>query len=180
MRTCRKCNDSKELEDFVKDRFSLLGRRHICKVCHNARTQRNWNKTTGERRRVRLARRCAWVKEYIKDPKRGKISHYLRSRLRNAMKGNYWGKSLKWLGCTIPQLRDHLERQFRPGMSWNNWSPSGWHIDHIRPLSKFDLNDPSQAAAACHYTNLQPLWAKENNAKYNKIAQQDARSRQSC
>jgi hypothetical protein len=45
--------------------------------------------------------------------------------------------------------------------SWGNWGPS-WHIDHIKPLADFDLTDTQQAKEACHYTNLQPLFAQEN------------------
>lgn len=54
-------------------------------------------------------------------------------------------------------------------MSWDNWSLKGWHIDHIYPLSKFDLTDPKEFKKACHCTNLQPLWATENIIKSAKI-----------
>ena len=47
----------------------------------------------------------------------------------------------------------------------------GWHLDHIIPLSAFDLTDPAQFAAACHYTNLRPLHWKENLSKGKKIEQ---------
>ena len=65
-------------------------------------------------------------------------------------------------------LKEHLEKQFKPGMNWSNHSLRGWHIDHIRPLSKFDCTDPKELKKACHYSNLQPLWADENLKKKDK------------
>ena len=58
-----------------------------------------------------------------------------------------------------------LELQFKDGMSWNNWSYKGWHVDHIRPCSSFDLKLSEHQQACCHFTNLQPLWAKDNLKK---------------
>jgi hypothetical protein len=54
-------------------------------------------------------------------------------------------------------------------MTWTNWKPDGWHIDHIKPLASFDLTDPVQFKQAVNYTNLQPLWANENRRKGKKI-----------
>ena len=48
-------------------------------------------------------------------------------------------------------------------MSWDNYGQ--WHIDHIKPLAEFDLTNRPQFLAACHYTNLQPLWASANHKK---------------
>lgn len=73
------------------------------------------------------------------------------------------------LGCTVDQLRQHLERQFKPGMTWANHSFEGWHIDHRRPLASFDLSDPAQQLAAFHFSNLQPLWAEENFEKRDRV-----------
>lgn len=79
------------------------------------------------------------------------------------------GEAVRLLGCTMQQFVQHVESLWSDGMSWGNWTRDGWHIDHIVPLSAFDLSDPEQAQAACHFTNLRPLWAQENLSKGAKI-----------
>ena len=76
--------------------------------------------------------------------------------------------SLEYLGCTLEEFKAHIESQWQEGMTWENHSKDGWHIDHIVPINWYVKNsdDPWQAN---HYTNLQPLWAKENLSKNNKI-----------
>jgi len=54
-------------------------------------------------------------------------------------------------------------------MTWSNYGFNGWHIDHIRPLAAFDLANRSEFLKACHFTNLQPLWAADNFKKGSKI-----------
>jgi hypothetical protein len=90
----------------------------------------------------------------------------LRARLNVAIRNNAkTGSAVKQLGCSITKFKEYMESKFQPGMKWDNWSTKGWHIDHVVPLSSFNLSDPEQLAKACHYTNLQPLWAKENISK---------------
>ena len=90
--------------------------------------------------------------------------------IKRSIKGTKLYKhSIDLLGCSIPEVREYLERQFQPGMAWENWSAKGWHIDHIIPLSSFDFTDYEQQKRAWHYTNLRPLWAEENMGKHNKI-----------
>jgi hypothetical protein len=99
-----------------------------------------------------------------------RLSCNLRSRLKSAIKNNQKaGSAVKDLGCTVEQLKQYLESKFQPEMTWDNWTVDGWHIDHIKPLSSFDLTDRNQLLEACHYTNLQPLWAKDNIIKSDKI-----------
>jgi len=118
-------------------------------------------------------------KEVIKERKRNytvnrrktdlnfKLACNLRARLSRALKGNFKKSSLsEYLGCRIDFLKQHLESKFLPNMTWTNYGQ--WHIDHIKPLSAFNLSDPDQLKKACHYTNLQPLWAKDNLSKGNK------------
>lgn len=92
----------------------------------------------------------------------------IRSRLRVAMKNNYKsGLAIESLGCSIEELKAHLERQFTEGMSWSNYG-KGWEIDHIIPLAKFNLSDPEQIKKACNFMNLQPLWKEDHYKKSQK------------
>ena len=100
-----------------------------------------------------------------------RLAGNLRNRLRLALKrGSKAGSAVRDLGFTISELKVYLENQFQPGMTWENWTRDGWHIDHIIPLDFFDLTDKEQFLKAVHYTNLQPMWGIENNKKSNKIA----------
>lgn len=97
-----------------------------------------------------------------------KLAYRLRRRLNLALHNNAKrGSAVKSLGCSIQQLKVYLEKQFQTGMSWENYGK--WHLDHIIPLTLFNLTDPIQLSYAVHYTNLQPLWARENIIKSNKI-----------
>ena len=94
-----------------------------------------------------------------------------RGMLRALLGESKAGHTEELLGCSIEYLRQYLEDQFKDDMSWDNYGRYGWHIDHIIPLSYFDLSDPEQQKRAWHYTNLQPLWARENIVKSNKIVE---------
>lgn len=80
-------------------------------------------------------------------------------------KNSKTGSAVTDLGCSIDELSAHLESKFTDGMNWENYGKTGWHIDHIRPLSSFDLTNQEDVRKACHYTNLQPLWWQDNLSK---------------
>jgi hypothetical protein len=93
-----------------------------------------------------------------------KIVTNLRTRIRLALKENWKsGKTISLLGCSIEFLKQHLEKQFKPGMNWQNYGE--WHIDHIIPCAKFNLSREEAQHECFHYSNLQPLWEKENLKK---------------
>jgi hypothetical protein len=95
-----------------------------------------------------------------------KLRYYLSNRIRGCLKLKYkFTHFNNLLGCSVEQLKQHLEQQFKPGMSWENYGYYGWHIDHIRPCASFDLSKPDKQKQCFHYTNLQPLWAKDNMSK---------------
>lgn len=101
--------------------------------------------------------------KYSNDIKR-RISSCLRSRLNKALKGNIKSAgTIELLGCSIEELKKHLQSKFTEGMSWENYGQ--WHIDHVKPLANFDLTNKDEQKQACHYTNLQPLWAEDNISK---------------
>ena len=93
----------------------------------------------------------------------------LCSRFSCGLKNNEKKNSvLKYLSCSIEEVKTYLESKFQNGMSWPNYGVRGWHIDHIVPLDQFDHTDESQIYRAWHYTNLQPLWWQDNLRKGNK------------
>jgi hypothetical protein len=102
-----------------------------------------------------------------------KIAAMIRSRLHDALKNNYkTGFTVDTVGCTIESLKQYLEARFQPGMTWDNQGK--WHLDHVIPLSSFNLSDKRELKKACHYTNLQPMWARDNlkkNDKYTIVLQ---------
>lgn len=73
------------------------------------------------------------------------------------------------LGYSITQLRQHLERQFVPGMTWKSWGRKGWHIDHVLPRKCFDLTSLEGVQAYWALSNLRPLWARKNLAKSDRV-----------
>jgi hypothetical protein len=79
--------------------------------------------------------------------------------------------AIELLGCSIFDLKIHLESQFKEGMSWENHGhgENCWHIDHILPCASFDLTDIEQQKKCFHYSNLQPLWQTENLSKSDKL-----------
>lgn len=100
-----------------------------------------------------------------------KLRINLRARIREAIKNNGTKKShstIFLIGCSIPELKQHLENQFKSGMSWNNYGE--WEIDHIKPCASFNLIDEQQQKICFHYSNLQPLWKTENRTKGARTA----------
>ncbi len=95
-----------------------------------------------------------------------RLSRNIRARIHQALKRQRKGvrnSVLEYIGCSVVELKEYLEERFVLGMSWSNYGQ--WHVDHIEPLAKFDLGDEQQLREACHYSNLQPLWATDNLRK---------------
>jgi len=94
-----------------------------------------------------------------------RILKNIRTRVKQALRiGSKTGSAIRDLGCTGEELKRWLELFFPEGMTWDNYGIE-WHIDHVKPLSSFDLTNREQFLEACNYRNLQPLWAADNLAK---------------
>lgn len=171
MKQCSKCRIEKSIKDFSKQRKYL---RSHCKNCisihskkyrlDNKEKLKQYNLDNKDKfnsyKRLKYHERKNDI-QYI-------LSKRLRSRLYDALKGNFkTGSAMSDLGCSIDFLKEYLESKFQDGMTWPNYGL--WHIDHVRPLSSFDLTDRNQLLEACNYTNLQPLWAEDNIKKGNKV-----------
>jgi len=115
------------------------------------------------------------MSNYYKTNLKARLTLRMRTRIKEFLKiKNITSKNntFKYVGCTPSELKTHLEKQFynnpitNKPMTWMNWTINGWHIDHIIPLDQGKNDD--DAKKLCHYTNLQPMWAKENLKKGNK------------
>jgi len=114
----------------------------------------------------RAFRRTLKPKFRHRDYAEKRIAQALRRRLEKIVKG-YRRRTEDLIGCSVSQLRAHLEAKFTGGMSWDNYGL--WHIDHAHPCRSFDLRLPEQQRACFHFSNLQPLWAGDNLSKNCKI-----------
>jgi hypothetical protein len=112
----------------------------------------------------------AYLRKRRRENKHVRMRENLQKRITGALKGvPKTGTTMELIGCTVSELKKHIEKQFRPGMNWDNWTVDGWHLDHIRPCASFDLTDPEQQKECFHYTNLQPLWGEENLRKGARV-----------
>lgn len=197
MKHCNKCGQDKNLSDFPKDNSRKDGHRHECKNCHNTYLRKHYKKNKEKRNKsskkwkIKNKRHIkAYRKKYNRTHKEAnriqhnkyiqkrlqfdlnyRLSSYLRSRIHDALKKSYKvGSAISDLGCTIEEFRDYIATKFTEGMSWENYGK--WHLDHIIPLISFDLTDRNAFLIACHYTNYQPLWAKDNLKKRSKDLKQ--------
>ena len=148
------------------------GRRHKAKLArneyHNSIEKYRGFSRKASRKRIKNGKQNAYKKKRRQNDPVYAITCRLRCRINNVLGGQSKSASTAELtGCTWKELLDHIEKQFTDGMTWNNRHL--WHVDHILPCASFDLSKPEEQRKCFHFTNLQPLWAKENLSKGSKI-----------
>jgi len=122
---------------------------------------RNYYQNNKDKRRI-------YETEKRKNDSLYRITNSIRSRINIFVKSkkiNKSNKTFEIIGMVPIELKKYLGNLFTEGMTWENYGE--WHIDHIIPLSS--ANTEQEIYELCKYTNLQPLWAKDNLKKSNKI-----------
>jgi hypothetical protein len=89
-------------------------------------------------------------------------------RMLEMMRANRQFRTEQYVGCSFDEARREIESKFELGMSWDNYG-TAWELDHIVPMSSFDLSNPDQAMKVNHISNLQPMHPYLNRSKGNKI-----------
>lgn len=171
MKKCSKCKIEKDYTYFSKDKSRKDGFSNKCKNCYKEYQQQNpeivnrankkWSKNNRDQRN-----------KYFKNKKITEPLYKLRCNISTLIckslrqQGfNKKSKSYEYLGCTFEEFKKHIENQFKEGMSWENRNL--WHLDHIHPISLAESEE--EIIKLNHYTNFQPLWAKENIRKGNRL-----------
>jgi len=190
-KVCSKCGVEKEVCEFYNSTKSLNGKRPECKVCSN-KASLDYNKNNKDKINTIKQKYVDNNKEKVKQTKKNwfiknpsyqkewamhnyktdviyRLKVIMRARLQLFLKRKKSfknGKTFEIIGCTPEFLKEYIESKFTEGM---NWDLVGQyiHIDHIIPLSI--AKTENEIYELCHYTNLQPLWAKDNLKKSNKI-----------
>ncbi len=117
--------------------------------------------------RARYRAMVAGSSEHLKRLLRARIYNAIvRQSKDSARSDRKAAPTSELIGCSIAELRAHLERNFQPGMTWANMGK--WHIDHRKPCARFDLAEPQQQRECFHWSNLQPLWAWQNLSKSDR------------
>jgi len=147
---------------FRKDKKGY--KRYDCKICINTRSVKyyysNKKQIIAQQRKYKIFKKKT-------DPEY-KLLHNVRKRMWAILKKQKKSDStLKLTGCSLQELRKHLESKFEDGMNWDNYGV--WHVDHIIPCANFDLSDPEQQKICFHYTNLQPMWGEKNIQKGSRL-----------
>ena len=191
---CTKCKEEKPISEFVKNKKGKYGVRSVCKNC-TKKIMKKYNGKYKEQQKQYRQDNKEKIKEYHQklevkeqqkqyyqnnkeeilkqqkqDRKNNKLKYALKDRLKIAkIKTKFTIEQL--LDCDLIWYKQHLESLFKSGMSWENHGNGidKWQIDHILPLSMFDLTIPKNQLICFNYINTRPLWKSENIAKRNSI-----------
>jgi len=165
MRKCLECKQIKPIKWFYKGTRIGDGVFSKCATCKQKERKRS-----AYHYKKKLAKKLTPKKtknQYMKERKQKDPLFKLLVNLRNR---NYFifsglnksSTTIDLLGCSIEHAKNHLEKQFKPGMSWQNYGKE-WQVDHIIPLRS--AKNKESLERLCHFSNLQPLFKEEHKIK---------------
>jgi hypothetical protein len=185
---CNRCKRTKHTEEFWKEASNGIKLSGWCKLCHKEYNQTPERKAIHEKRNNSKERK-EYNKKYRNNPenkaRRNKrdvekrkanvllaLAGNLRSRTSIALRHTRFNKNSKfkeYIGCSLEDLKKHLEIQFTEGMSWKNYGhgDGNWTIDHYIPLCSAKTSE--ELFKLCHFSNLRPMWYIPNLQKGRKI-----------
>jgi len=194
---CSKCGTVKAASEFYESKLSVNGLISRCKACDAAlhrqwqeenqdkaranhcsyrslnrektnESQRIWRTKNLEKARIIQVRAGRKMRSTPKGTIRDRMSANINHSLGHGVKAGRKWESL--VGYTASELKAHIEKLFKPGMTWENRKL--WHLDHIVPVSAFNFKTPedSDFKKCWNLKNFRPLWALENLKKSDKFA----------
>ncbi len=182
---CSKCGETKPIEEFHRAKVIKDGRRGHCKECRKEYEAQRVTRPQQTRRKRNPEKLRAWIKENPEKVRaqqkraaikrrsapRGKLNHNISHAIWKSLQGNKRGRRWEALvGYTVEQLKAHLEKQFEPGMTWQNHGRE-WHIDHKIPKAAFNFETAEDIdfKRCWALRNLKPMRATDNIKKKDKI-----------
>lgn len=179
---CLRCGEQKSTSCFYKDKRRKNRLRSRCIDCLKKERKKYCENNKDKRKQYQLEyqpRASSRMRERYHSDIQFRLSRLFRGRVRDALRNggvSYTKRSGgKLLGCSYERYKEYLSELFTEGMSWEGVLCGEIHIDHIKPCSSFDLTKEEERKKCFHFSNTQPLWAKDNLQKSKKIIQQNVR-----
>lgn len=191
---CIGCKEEKSTNDFYKKNCSPDKVGSYCKPCDSVKRKKHYYEKPEKHKeyrknyylnnieRVRELKRLNnkknrhTINKYHLNRRKNDpvyaITHRLRNLIRMSLHRNGYSKKSKTqsiLGCDFDFFIKHIESQFKDGMTWDNRGE--WHLDHIIPMASAKTEE--EIIKLNHYSNFQPLWAKDNILKSDTMPEQD-------
>ena len=193
MKQCKRCNQPQPIDNFCVNKVKPDGRHIYCKDCKLKESKKYYQSSKHDRADYYKTYRKEnkeyfnnyshnhyhtnkelyreWERERYATDLPFRIKHITSTRIHEALKTYQILKNdrtIEYLGCSIGDYCNYLELKFDDKMNWNNQGDY-WHIDHIKPIAAFDLNNEEELYKCFHYSNTQPMEALENRLKSDKI-----------
>jgi hypothetical protein len=146
---CDQCGEVKALKNFAK--LKKFYKKKICVLCYP---------------KFLTEQKTEWCRHERETNMNYRIKKSLAARLREVLTKTT--ATMNYIGCNIQYLRKWFAYNFTPEMTWENYG-SYWSIDHIIPVSKFDLTKDDEKFKCWNWSNMMPVTVKFNSVKKEKI-----------